>query len=250
MSPTNWIGVLISCAMPAASWPTASSFCARRSSSSMRSRSASRALGRRDVEQDALQHAARRRGRRSRSSRRAARSTRRRGVDSGTRPSPRRRVDGGARVGEHDQIVGVDAAADERAMSIGQRVDRDAHHVLDARADVQDRRGAVVGGHDVVRRSPGAARSAPDSGAATRPAAGRVPRRRPRDRSRAGARRAPAGPVESARARPSPRWRAGSTRPPRSGRRVRPVGEGEQERAEGGRSAEHESRSTSAAGHP
>ena len=36
MSPTNWTGVLISWAIPAASWPTASSFCARRSSVSMR----------------------------------------------------------------------------------------------------------------------------------------------------------------------------------------------------------------------
>ena len=34
LSPTNCAGVLISCAMPAASWPTASSFCAWRSCSS------------------------------------------------------------------------------------------------------------------------------------------------------------------------------------------------------------------------
>ena len=40
LSPTNWIGVLISCAMPAASWPTDSSFWACRSSSSIASRSA------------------------------------------------------------------------------------------------------------------------------------------------------------------------------------------------------------------
>ena len=41
LSPMNWIGVLISWAMPAASWPMASSFWAWRSWSSRRARSIS-----------------------------------------------------------------------------------------------------------------------------------------------------------------------------------------------------------------
>jgi len=43
LSPTYWMGVLISWAMPAASWPMASSFWAWRSCTSMEARSSSEA---------------------------------------------------------------------------------------------------------------------------------------------------------------------------------------------------------------
>ena len=172
----NWIGVLISCATPAASWPTASSFWPSRSFSSSRSRSASARLA--SVTSNSSPWICRPSGPPLITAPLCAADLLpvRTLITEFNRPGTGARGDLQDHRGHGSTLVGWNAGAELRQ---GDRRRSQPDHLVGLRADVaRDRKAAVGGQFELVDDRRGVARPAPGSAARSYPACRRPARNR------------------------------------------------------------------------